>query len=153
MGSGSLGVALTPQPTDTPITIHPIIDIGLAVKARDFPGLGARVLGYDSPIIFRLSDRSEGHFCFCHETLCNRSAQKTNTSPRTSCSVVLFWHRRPASRFVGKATLFPSTLEPVIDGRQPIGGALHRLCPNAEHSGRFSAIAGWLRLISKCPST
>ena len=80
MASGSLGVALTPQPTDTPITIHPIIDIGLAVKARDFPGLGARVLGYDSPIIFRLSDRSEGHFCFCHETLCNRSAQKTNTS-------------------------------------------------------------------------
>jgi hypothetical protein len=85
MASGSLGVALTPQPTDTPITIHPIIDIGLAVKACDFPGLGARVLGYDSPIIFRLSDRSEGHFCFCHEDDTSRLLSwmmcSTNSSP------------------------------------------------------------------------
>ena len=66
-----LGVALTAEPADTPFTIHPIIDIGFAVKAVNFPGLGARVLGYDSPVIVRLSDGSEGHFCFCHETLCN----------------------------------------------------------------------------------
>lgn len=69
--NGLLGVALTAEPADTPFTIHPIIDIGFAVKAVNFPGLGARVLGYDSPIIVRLSDGSEGHFCFCHETLCN----------------------------------------------------------------------------------
>ena len=86
---GSLGVALTAQPTDTPIAIHPVIYIGLAVKAGDFSGLGARVLSYDSPIIVRLTDRSEGHFCFCHEGTMQAIRSKDKQSLRTSCSVVL----------------------------------------------------------------
>lgn len=42
--NGSLGIALGAQPTNATIAIHPIIDIGLAVKPGDFPGFSAGVL-------------------------------------------------------------------------------------------------------------
>jgi hypothetical protein len=48
--NGSLGIALGAQPTNATIAIHPIIDIGLAVKAGDFPGFSAGVLSHDSPV-------------------------------------------------------------------------------------------------------
>ena len=56
------------------------LDIGLAVKAGDFSGFSAGVLSHDSPIVVRLTDRSEDHFCFCHDTLCRRYVQKTNSA-------------------------------------------------------------------------
>ena len=77
---GSLGVALGAQPTNATIASHPVIDIGLAVKAGDFSGFSAGVLSHDSPIVVRLTDRSEDHFCFCHDTLCRRYVQKTNSA-------------------------------------------------------------------------
>jgi hypothetical protein len=39
--NGSLGIALGAQPTNATIAIHPIIDIGLAVKPGDFPEFSA----------------------------------------------------------------------------------------------------------------
>jgi hypothetical protein len=67
--SGSLSVSLTAEPSDTTISVHPVVDIGLAVKAGDFSGFSARVLSHDNPVVVRVTDRSEGHFCFCHGTL------------------------------------------------------------------------------------
>jgi hypothetical protein len=76
--NGSLGIALGAQPTDASIAVHPIIDIGLAVKAGDFSGFSAGVLSHDSPVVVRLTDSSESHSCFCHDTLCRQYVQKTN---------------------------------------------------------------------------
>jgi hypothetical protein len=70
--SGSLSVSLTAEPSDTTISVHPVVDIGLAVKAGDFSGFSARVLSHDNPVVVRVTDRSEGHFCFCHGTLCRQ---------------------------------------------------------------------------------
>ena len=74
--SGSLSVSLTAEPSDTTISIHPLVDIGLAVKAGDFSGFSARVLSHDKPVVVRVTDRSEGHFCFCHGTLCRQYLKK-----------------------------------------------------------------------------
>ena len=74
--SGSLSVSLTAEPSDTTISVHPVVDIGLAVKAGDFSGFSARVLSHDNPVVVRVTDRSEGHFCFCHGTLCRQYLKK-----------------------------------------------------------------------------
>ena len=76
--SGSLSVPLTAEPSDTTISVHPVIDIGLAVKAGDFSGFSAGVLSHDSPVVVRVTDRSESHSCFCHDALCRQYVRKTN---------------------------------------------------------------------------
>jgi len=49
--TGSLGVALRAQPSDAALAVHPVIDIGFAGQAGDFPGLGARVLRHNIPVV------------------------------------------------------------------------------------------------------
>ena len=58
--SGLLSVPLTAEPSDTTISVHPVVDIGLAVKGGDFSGFSARVLSHDNPVVVRVTDRSEG---------------------------------------------------------------------------------------------
>ena len=74
--SGSLSVSLTAEPSDTTISVHPVVDIGLAAKAGDFSGFSARVLSHDNPVVVRVTDRSEDHFCFCHAALSRHLSQK-----------------------------------------------------------------------------
>ena len=74
--SGSLSVSLTAEPSDTTISVHPVVDIGLAVKGGDFSGFSARVLSHDNPVVVRVTDRSEDHFCFCHAALSRHLSQK-----------------------------------------------------------------------------
>ena len=55
--SGSLGVALSAEPSDTTISVHPVINIGLAVKAGDFSGFSAR---YSATIVQSSSELRTG---------------------------------------------------------------------------------------------
>jgi hypothetical protein len=64
-----LGVALRAQPRHAPVSIHPVVRVGLAGQAGDFAGLDARIVRLDFPVLVCVSDNLEGHFCFCHAAL------------------------------------------------------------------------------------
>jgi hypothetical protein len=66
---GSLSVALRAQPRDLAAAVHPVVNVGLALETSDFSRFGAWVLSDDSPVIIRVTNRPEGHFCFCHAAL------------------------------------------------------------------------------------
>jgi hypothetical protein len=113
--TGSLGVALRAQPRYAALAIHPVIDIGLAGKAGDFPGGGARVLGHNIPVGVLVPDGLEGHSCFCHALLCRFFNKKkppcgarvlcghaSNASPARHCG--------PSSSPLGRAP--PKILRP-----------------------------------------
>jgi hypothetical protein len=84
---GLLGVALRAKPRDTAVSVHPVVRVGLALQARDFSGLGARIFSQDIPVVLCVSDDFEGHFCFCHAPLCTQFAQKRT---RVSAARVLY---------------------------------------------------------------
>jgi hypothetical protein len=48
---GSLSVSLRAQPRDLAVSVHPIVNVCLALEAGDFSWFGAWVLGDDRPII------------------------------------------------------------------------------------------------------
>jgi hypothetical protein len=52
VASPLFGVALRAQPSNAAIAVHPVINIGFAFKSRDFPGLGARILSGNMPVVF-----------------------------------------------------------------------------------------------------
>jgi hypothetical protein len=64
--TGSLSVSLRAEPRDLAVSVHPIVNVGLALETPDFSWFGACVLGDDRPIIIRVMNRLERHFCFCH---------------------------------------------------------------------------------------
>ncbi|MET3997863.1 hypothetical protein ABID65_009546 [Bradyrhizobium sp. S3.9.2] len=63
----SLRVTLGSEPCDPTLSIHPIVN---------FSGFCAWVLGDDSPVAFRVTDRFETHFYFCHAELCRKVRKK-----------------------------------------------------------------------------
>ena len=63
-------VTLRAQPSNAAIAIHPVISIRFVFQASDFPGVNARILSHNTPVVLRVSDDFESHFCFCHELLC-----------------------------------------------------------------------------------
>jgi hypothetical protein len=69
---GSLSVALRAQPRDLAVAVHPVVNVGLALETSDFSRFGAWVLSDDSPVIIRVTNWPEGHFCFCHAALCRQ---------------------------------------------------------------------------------
>jgi len=72
----SLRVTLGSQPRDPTLSIHPIVNVGLACETRDFSGFCAGVFGDDSPVAFRVTDWFETHFYFCHAELCRKVRKK-----------------------------------------------------------------------------
>jgi hypothetical protein len=74
--TGSLSVALRAEPGDLAVSVHPIINVGLALETGDFSWFGAWVLSDDSPVIIRVTNGFEGHFGFCHAALCRQCPQK-----------------------------------------------------------------------------
>jgi hypothetical protein len=44
-------VALRSQPSNPAIAIHPVINIGFAFKAGNFPGINARILSHNMPVV------------------------------------------------------------------------------------------------------
>jgi hypothetical protein len=63
-------VTLRAQPSNAAIAVHPVISISFVFQASDFPGADARILSNNTPVVLRVSDDFECHFCFCHELLC-----------------------------------------------------------------------------------
>jgi hypothetical protein len=99
--TGSLSISLRAEPRDLAVSVHPIVNVGLALETRDFSWFGAWVLSDHSPVIIRVTNRSEGHFCFCHAVLCGERLQK-GTSPekkvRASLKIAVTLQRRDFAR-------------------------------------------------------
>ena len=72
----SLRVTLGSEPCDPTRSIHPIVNFCLACETHNFSGFCAWVLGDDSPVAFRVTDRFETHFYFCHAELCRKVCKK-----------------------------------------------------------------------------
>jgi hypothetical protein len=70
LSSHLFGITLRGQPSNAAIAVHPVISISFVFQASDFPGADARILGHNTPVVLRVSDDFECHFCFCHELLC-----------------------------------------------------------------------------------
>jgi hypothetical protein len=64
------GVTLRAQPSNAAIAIHPVINVGFAFQAGNFPGIGAGILSHNIPVVLCVSNGFECHFCFCHDLLC-----------------------------------------------------------------------------------
>ena len=71
---GLLGVTLRAKPRDTAVSVHPVVGVGFAFQAGDFPGFDARIFSQDVPVVLCVSDDFEGYFCFCHAPLCTQFA-------------------------------------------------------------------------------
>ena len=104
--TGSLGVALRPEPRDLAVSVHPVVGICLAGQPRDFALFAARIVSLDCPVVICDPNGLEGHFCFCHEPLCTIREENTK-KPRTGGTVRGFSgaeqgapcsHMKPASR-------------------------------------------------------
>jgi hypothetical protein len=106
--TGSFSVSLRAEPRDLAVSVHPIVNVGLALETRNFPWFGAWVLSDHSPVIIRVTNRPEGHFCFRHAVLCRERLQK-RTSPqkkvRASLKIAVTLQRH----------YFARTLRQVID--------------------------------------
>ena len=70
--AGSLGVTLRAEPRDLAVSVHPVVNVGLALETSDLSGFGAGVVSDDNPFIVGLANRPEGHFYFCHGALCSQ---------------------------------------------------------------------------------
>jgi hypothetical protein len=62
----SLGIALRAKPRDLAVSVHPLVDLGLAGEPRDLAWIAAGVVRLDRPVVVGDSDGFKGHFCFCH---------------------------------------------------------------------------------------
>jgi hypothetical protein len=70
-----LGVALGAKPSDTTVSVHPLVNICLALEPFNSPLLSAWVLGNNLPIVFGypLYPESDSGF-FAHLALCRPTA-------------------------------------------------------------------------------
>jgi len=62
----SLGVALRAEPRNPAVSVHPLVDLGLAGEAGDLARLAARVVRLNRPVVVGDPDGFKRHFCFCH---------------------------------------------------------------------------------------
>ena len=72
---GLLGVALSAEPRDLAVSVHPLVGIGLAGKACDFSLFTTWIVCLDCPVVICNPDDLEGHFCFRHGALCSQWPQ------------------------------------------------------------------------------
>jgi hypothetical protein len=72
-----LGVTLGPQPSDTAIAIHPLVDFRFAFETRNVNRLDTRTLGPDIPVVLGNSHRFETYSCFGHWPLWQISELKS----------------------------------------------------------------------------
>jgi hypothetical protein len=70
-------VTLSAQPSNTAIAVHPVISISFVFQASDFPGIDARILSRNTPVVLRVSDDFECHYCFCRGALWRRFEWKS----------------------------------------------------------------------------
>jgi hypothetical protein len=72
----SLSVALRSEPRDLAVSVHPLINFGLAGKPRYLARIGSGIIRLDRPVVVGDAQGLKGHFCFCHAVLCRHSSRK-----------------------------------------------------------------------------
>jgi len=79
-----LRVTLRAQPSDAAIAVHPLVDFDFAFETRNVNRLDTRTLGQDIPVVFGVSHRFEGNFCFGHPPLWQQFELKSKVMAQSS---------------------------------------------------------------------
>ena len=86
---GSLSVTLRAQPRDATVSVYPVLCISFAFQAGDFSDRDGWIFGQDFPVVFCLSNDSEGHLYFCHAVPCMEIGPKRTRLRRAASFEVM----------------------------------------------------------------